>query len=392
MKFIIKKKIKNVGWKIHIIVNLFILCSLIIRNLNQDLSFETFPLKEIKNIELYLELCNISNIRELYFSDLKKFPKISVISPIYNRGEYLLRFLKSIQNQNFSDIEIILIDDFSSDYTTELIKQYKSKEKRIILIRNKKNLGTFKSRNIGVLKSKGKYIILPDPDDILSQDCLKIFYTFANKYNYEMLRFNIYIGRNNIFFSNFANQTPSRPVFQPELKTFLFYASNKLKQIDFNLANKFIKRDALIRTLNLLNKEYFNMYITIYEDGILNYLLYRTIKSFYFLKKIAYYYIRNKHSITRKRFTSDTIKFIFIHLTIVFDFSKNNFYEKNMFNALFKRLIIKNHIIKRFKLMKNNRNFFLNAINKFLENEFVSFKNKNYLQNLKSKLLKQSEL
>jgi glycosyltransferase involved in cell wall biosynthesis len=259
MKFIIKKNIKNVDWKkIHVIINIFILCCLIIMNLNQELSFEIFPLKEIKNIESYLNLCNISNISQLYFSDLKKFPKISIISTIYNRGAYLLRFLKSIQNQNFSDIEIILIDDFSSDNSVELIKQYKSIEKRIILIRNKKNFGTFKSRNIGVLKSKGKYIILPDPDDILSQDSLKIFYTFANKYSYEMLRFNMYIGRNNIHFSNCANQTPSRPVFQPEIKTFLFYATKKLKQIDFNVANKFIKRDALIRTLNLLNKEYFN--------------------------------------------------------------------------------------------------------------------------------------
>ena len=82
-----------------------------------------------------------------------------------------------------------------------------------------------------------------------------MLYEFTNKYNYEMLRFNMYIGQNNIFHSNCVKQTPSRPVFQPEIKTFLFYATNNLKQIDFNIANKFIKREALIRTLNLLNKE-----------------------------------------------------------------------------------------------------------------------------------------
>ena len=135
MKFTTKKIEKMLdGKKIHIIINLFTLYCLIIINLNQVLSFEIFPLKEIKNIESYLNLCNISNISQLYFSDLKKFPKISIISTIYNRGAYLLRFLKSIQNQNFSDIEIILIDDFSSDNSVELIKQYKSIEKRIILL------------------------------------------------------------------------------------------------------------------------------------------------------------------------------------------------------------------------------------------------------------------
>ena len=126
----------------------------------------------------------------------------------------------------------------------------------------------------------------------------------------------MYIGQNNIFHSICTSITPSRPVFQPEIQTFLFYASNNLRQIDFNVANKFIKREALIRTLNLLNKKYFNMHITIFEDGILNYLLYRTVKSFYFMKKAAYYYIKNDQSITIKSFTSDTIKFIFIHLII----------------------------------------------------------------------------
>ena len=101
----------------------------------------------------------------------------------------------------------------------DLIKKYQLIDKRIILIKNKKNFGTFKTRNLGIFKSKGEYCILPDPDDILSQDCLKNFYVFAKKYDYEMLRFNIYIGQKSIFFPNCANPTPSRPVFKPEIQT-----------------------------------------------------------------------------------------------------------------------------------------------------------------------------
>ena len=119
------------------------------------------------------------------------------------------------------------------------------------------------------MKSKGEYIILPDPDDILSRDSLKMLYNYAIKYNYEMLRFNIYIGKGEIFFLNFVKCTPSRPVYQPELKTFLFYAAGKLLQIDFNVTNKFIKREALIRALNLLSKEYLNIYMINFEDGLL---------------------------------------------------------------------------------------------------------------------------
>ena len=229
---------------------------------------------------------------------------------------------------------------------------------------------------------------MPDPDDILSQDSLKVFYAFASKYDYEMLRFNMYIGRNKIFFQNCVKFTPSRPVYKPDIQTFLFYATKNLRQTDFNVANKFIKREALIRALNMLSKEFLNMHVTNFEDGILNYLLYRASKSFYFLKKIGYYYIRNKHSISIKGFSSDTIKCIFIYLKVVFEFTKNSLYEKNMFNVLFKRLVIRKYIIKRIKLMKSNINFFVKTIEMFFENEFVSNNNKKYLIQLNMKLRK----
>lgn len=341
-----------------------------------------------EKVENYLKLCSNPDITTLILSERKKFPKISIISPIYNRGEHLLRFLKSIQNQYFEDIEIILIDDFSTDNTINLIKQYKTIDKRIILMRNKKNYGTFKSRNLGILKSNGEYVMLPDPDDILSQDSLRIFYNFAIKYNYEMIRFNLYIGNNKIFFSDCVNQTPSKPVYPPEIQTFLFYATGKLRQIDFNVSNKFIKREALLRVLNLLSKEYLNIYMINFEDGLLNYILYRTVKSFFFLKKVGYYYIRNQNSVSTKGLNSDTIKFIFIYLKIVFLFSKNTFYEKNMFNILFKILVIKKSIIRKLKLMENDSKFHLEALNIFLENEFVSINSKKYIINLKNNLNK----
>ena len=178
-----------------------------------------------------------------------------------------------------------------------LIKQYQLIDKRILLIRNNKNYGTFRSRNFGILKSKGEYIILPDPDDILLQNSLIMLYNYAIKYNYEMLRFNLYIGKGEIFFLNFVKSTPSRAIYQPELKTFLFYASGKLLQIDFNVTNKFIKREALIRALNLLSKEYLNIYMINFEDG----LLMKSDLKFYF--EIIDMILRNEFvSINNKNF------------------------------------------------------------------------------------------
>ena len=67
-------------------------------------------------------------------SVLKNYePKISIISAVYNRELYILRFIHSIQEQNFMDYEIILIDDHSEDHSLELIKKYKENDPRIVL-------------------------------------------------------------------------------------------------------------------------------------------------------------------------------------------------------------------------------------------------------------------
>lgn len=366
---------------------IIIITSLSFLNLNSYIIFIITYKKEIENIEKYFKLCNKSNTNKIYYLNKTKSPKVSIISPIYNRGKYLDRFLKSIQNQNFNELEIILIDDFSSDNTLILIKLYQNIDKRIILIRNKKNYGTFKSRNLGILASKGEYVILPDPDDILSENSLKNFYIISTKYKYEMIRFNIYFGHNRIFVFDLIKAIKSRPVFQPELKTYLYYATGRLRYIDFNISNKFIKRLALIKALNLLGKKYLNIYMKTFEDQLLNFILYRTVKSFYFLKSIGYYYIINPLSISTKEFKSDHFKNIFINLKIIFSFTKNNIIEKNMFNSFFRDFVIGKSLLNKSNLLSENKEFYINTIDLFLVNDFVSIKNKNYMIMLKKRLI-----
>ena len=79
-------------------------------------------IKECNKIEDYLKLCN-NKLIKLKHSKKHNNPKISIISPVRNRGQYILRFIKSIQNQKFKEIEIILIDDNSIDNTNSLTKK-----------------------------------------------------------------------------------------------------------------------------------------------------------------------------------------------------------------------------------------------------------------------------
>ena len=180
------------------------------------------------------------------------------------------------------------------------------------------------ARNLGVLKSKAKYIIIPDPEDIISKDIIRICYKYGEKYHYDIIRFNMYFGNGKLLNNNFDQKT--RPIYKPELSTYLYYGNDELELIDSNIANKFIRTKVYIESLNCLNKFYFSMYMTSMEDSLMNYLLHRTAKSFFFIKNVGYMYKRTSESITRKKIISH------MNLKFIFEFSKNTKYEKDMVN------------------------------------------------------------
>ena len=155
--------------------------------------------KEIKLIKEYYKINNKILIINRKNFNRSEFPKVSVISSVFNREKYIPIFIRSILNQKLLDIELILIDDSSEDDSIKVIEKFKKVDPRISLIKNKKNKGTFISRNIGALKAKGEFLIFPDSDDIISKDLLDICYGICKKYNYDLIRFNIYSENNFIF-------------------------------------------------------------------------------------------------------------------------------------------------------------------------------------------------
>ena len=347
---------------------------------------------EYNSIENYLKTCNYSGSFYYAKSDSSNAPKISIISPVFNTGKFAIRLLRSIQYQNFNDIEIILIDDCSIDNSLELIKIYQKEDHRIKLIKNKRNKGTFSSRVLGILKSKGNYIIMPDPDDILLENSLKYFYNFSKKYDFELLRFNLYLSYGNTFFEGITKNLESRPIYQPELSSYLFYGMGFLKQIDFNVSNKFIKREALLRALNIFPQEDLNLYMSRLEDGLLNFVLYRTAKSLFFLKRFGYYYIRNNiiSGKYKKGYLHSYINCIFIYIINVFNYSKNTKYEKDMANELFRNLIYIRGIKFLISSTQKNSSFFIDIINALNSNEFFLYKYKTFLNYFKNFLYNQT--
>lgn len=92
---------------------------------------------------------------------------ISIIVPVYNAEKYLSRCIESILNQTYNKLQIILINDGSTDNSLSICKFYQSKDNRIVVV-DKKNEGVSQSRNIGIELSKGKYIGFVDSDDYIN--------------------------------------------------------------------------------------------------------------------------------------------------------------------------------------------------------------------------------
>lgn len=117
--------------------------------------------------------------------------EISVIIAAYNIEDYIERCLLSVSNQTFDDIEIIVVNDGSTDNTLDRIKKILNNDSRIKLI-NQKNSGLIEARKSGFKESRGKYVLFVDGDDYLEHNALEIIYRKAISNNLDIVLYNAY--------------------------------------------------------------------------------------------------------------------------------------------------------------------------------------------------------
>ena len=115
--------------------------------------------------------------------------KISVIIPVYNSCSYLGACINSIRNQSYENVEIILVDDGSTDGSEKVCDQFAEKDNRIIVI-HQKNSGTSVARNTGLRAASGDYIMFMDNDDYWNDTfCLEKIVEQLNESNADVLMF-----------------------------------------------------------------------------------------------------------------------------------------------------------------------------------------------------------
>ena len=356
------------------------------------LNWENNPidLTSIKNEILSYEY--FSNI-SLSSLDLKNFekcnePKISLIVPIYNFQCNIINFYLSIYNQSLTDIEIIFINNNSSETAPiKLIKSLMSKDSRITYITNDNKLPDFSPKKKGILSAKGEYILIIEPDDLLLNNILEKSYSIAKKNDIDILQYYIMVGtyKNNRLWKNI--KCNNGIINSPKIEKFFFNCRY------FNLLDKLIKREIFIDSFKDMTDIYDkDDFYEISDDDLAFFSLAKKAKSYGFFEHVGYFY--NLYS------TSSTGHFYFFKMNQKWNdiFLKlfktlKYFFEKTKNNRIEKRWTFKFFLDKiyayRSKLIYLNKNFdfFKNIIDNLLRCNLLNKNEKDKLNKFKKMVI-----
>ena len=237
----------------------------------------------VKNFKKYLEICkNDSFINKEAFVKQEE-PIISAIIPVYNSQETIKLAIRSIQNQDMKNIEIILVNDLADNNTTKIIEDLKKEDPRIKIIYNEKKLATLHSRCIGILAAKGRYIIFVDSDDMFcDKDVFDILYDETEAEKYEIISF--------LAFENFGNIYRDVPTtvktnkhimtgHQPDIGIYPSSPNNPIYQNNALIWGKMIKTVPFKEAVNKFGKERYSKDIKWSDDTTLFFMSCTTAQS-----------------------------------------------------------------------------------------------------------------
>ena len=334
--------------------------------LNQDIfKEERFP-SRAKSFKIAFEFLS-NNTKGIITKEIPnepiENPIASAVIPIYNSKNYITRAIRSIQNQNIKDIEIILINDYSTDGSLSLITEMQKEDKRIKIINNKKNLGILYSRCIGTLSAKGKYIFPLDNDDMfLDQDVFSVITNIAEKGFYDIVEFKgIYskkgdennILKNKISDTAYANHPLNLVLYQPQLGNYQIWPEKSLSKYHLEsvyLWGKCIRAEIYKKTINKLGKEKYSRFVLRYEDIIMNYALFNTARSYKFVGKYGIFYIYRSSSASRHFTSVESVRYHIYYLDTMIDFVQDTISNKiilvNLLMFLLNRSSLKNTFLK----------------------------------------------
>lgn len=234
---------------------------------------------------------------------------ISIIVPVYNMEKYLKKCLNSLVKQTYKNIEIICVNDGSTDKSEEILKKYESKHPNLIKVINKKNGGLSDARNAGIKKAKGDYIGFVDSDDWVELDMFEKMYDYAIKNNLDIVVCDTIM--------EFSNKNYI-------LKSNLKYSDDDIRNyiISYPMAcTRLIKKE-------LFTKEYYFTKGTLYEDLCLTPTFVVQTNNIGFLEEPLYHYFQRDNSIMNQTEFNEKL----YDITKVLDNVYNKYQENDILN------------------------------------------------------------
>ena len=341
-------------------------------------------LKFKKKCHKYINLCLKGQLFQKYNFTKLNNPKVSVIIPVYNKEQYILRILRSIQNQSLKDIEIVFTDDNSKDNSIDIIEKYQKEDPRIKLIKHNKNIGTLMNRNEGAKKSKGEYLVFIDSDDLLFEDILNNTYFIVKENNLDIVQFRAFWGfeLDNYFrYDEYGFKHKTSIITQPELSKLMYYEyekKNKTLQTEYNLWGKLIKREIFLKILENISEYYLNQHMSLHEDGLIIFILFKIAKNYLFLEEFGMFYVRNENSslanLRKDENIDKTVRDSFLYLKFMFEYTGDSAYEKNM--AVYQFKFILSQFEEIFNKLTSGFNFIYDVIEMYLNCKEINDKDK----------------
>ena len=345
---------------------------------------------KLMNINYYMDRCKKGILINGILKPYSK-PKITALITSHNSENFISTAIRSVQNQDFNDIEILIVDDCSSDKTVEIIKTMKIKDKRIKLIQNKVNKGILYSKSLGVLKSNGKYIMFLDSDDLfVNKNIFLMCFNQAINYKIDVVEFSGFESHFNPFEINYT--MPKIPIYlrykkneetirQPELSNYVYRRldDNMFKLIDGFLWGKTIRSKVLKDSLKQIGRKIYNIKLNYGDDRLINFVLFYFCISFKFIRKFRIVYNQNMVSITHINLTQSNCQDELTNIFFMYNFTKNTNETELAAFEIFKRF---NKIIYPGLNDQNNKRKLLNMIELMMQDKYISIIAKRRLINL----------
>lgn len=229
---------------------------------------------------------------------MKKNTLISIIVPVYNVEPYLDKCLNSIVSQTYKNIEIIIINDGSTDNSYDICKLYECKDNRIKLI-NQENKGLSDARNVGIMNSSADYITFVDSDDYISKDFVTSLYETMLEYNADIVVCNYKkVYKNNNTKVNLKSKKNKKSIKHysnieavEDILSGNFYLNNVVW-------NKLFKKSLFLDNDVLFPSK------KIYEDTFVMYKLFYYSNTIILLNEVLYYYLIRAGSITKQKYNT----------------------------------------------------------------------------------------